>query len=97
MAVANSMTDSIRIRIEPQKKAALTRLYESRGTNVSQVVREFLDAELESSLDPLDRLDAIFASADEKLAAYNGPEPTVEDVTAYVDKIRAARARDSGA
>lgn len=33
-------------------------------------------------LDSLARLDAIFASADKKLAAYNGSEPTIEDVVA---------------
>lgn len=39
---------------------------------------------LESTqFDPLVRLDAIFASADKKLAACNDSGPTIEDIAAY--------------
>lgn len=92
MAQAEKMTDSIRIRIEPDKKAALADAYRKRSTSISREVRAFLDRELEGLADPLDRFDAIMASADAKLDAYGAPEPTVEDIVSYVEGIRAERA-----
>lgn len=59
----------LRIRIEPEKKLALNDLYAKRSTNISKEVRSFLDRELESMSNPLDRFDAIMASADAKLDA----------------------------
>jgi len=97
MSANDAMTETIRIRIEPQKKAALTRMYEQRGTNLSQVVRSFLDDELASQSDPLSRFDAIMSSADKKLDAYGAPEPTVEDIVSYVESVRAARSADTAA
>lgn len=95
MSATTGMTEMIRIRIEPEKKAALTRLYQSRGMHISQVVRDFLDDELEAMGNPLDRFDAIMESADKKLGAYNGPEPTIDDIVAYVERVRSARVCDS--
>ncbi|WP_172135157.1 hypothetical protein [Adlercreutzia sp. ZJ473] len=94
MSAADAMTDVIRIRIEPEKKTALAELYRSRGTNLSQAARDFFDTELESAESPLDRFDAIMAAADEKLDAYEAPEPTIEDIVAYVEKVREVRSRD---
>ena len=88
MAVADAMTETIRVRIEPEKKATLTRLYKRRGISISQAVRQFFDSEL-------DRFDAIMASADKKLDAYAAPEPTVDDIVNYVESIRAERAKDA--
>ena len=68
------MTETIYIRIEPEKKAALMRFYQARGTSISKAVRDFLYSELEAVANPLDRFDAIMASADEKLKAYNDSE-----------------------
>ncbi len=95
MSATAGMTETIRIRIEPEKKAALTRLYQSRGMHISQAVRDFLDDELEAMGNPLDRFDAIMASVDERLKAYDGPEPTIDDIVAYVEKVRSARVCDS--
>ena len=97
MAQVDKMTDSIRVRIEPEKKAALTRLYEARNTNISQEVRSFLDRELEATSDPLSRLDAIMESVDAKLEAYGAPEPTIQDIVAYVERVRVQRAKDAAA
>lgn len=95
MTVADTMTETIRIRIEPEKKAALTRLYKQRGTNISQAARDFFDEQLEDMADPLDRFTAIMASVDAKLDAYDAPEPTVDDIVKYVESVRAKRAKDT--
>uniref|UniRef100_A0A7C9JCE6 Antitoxin n=1 Tax=Muribaculaceae bacterium Z82 TaxID=2304548 RepID=A0A7C9JCE6_9BACT len=95
METEDKMTEVIRIRIEPEKKAALTELFRGRGTNVSQAVRAYFDEELESSAHPLDRFNLIMASADEKLAGYEAPEPSIESIVSYVERVREARARDS--
>lgn len=94
MSAKDAMTDVIRVRIEPEKKAALTRLYESRGTNVSQAAREFFDSELESEGDPLVKFDALMEQVDAKLDSYGAPEPTIEDIVDYLEKVRSARVHD---
>lgn len=94
MSTLDTMTDTIRIRIEPEKKEALSTLYKKRGTNISQAVRRFFDSELEVMSDPLDRFDAIMSSANKKLDAYDAPEPTVEDIVSYVEDIRRKRSEE---
>lgn len=87
----NHMTDMIRIRIEPEKKEALNRLFRSKGTSLSRATREFYDRELEALKDPLERFDSIMAEADAKREAYACPEPTVKDIVAYIERVREAR------
>jgi antitoxin component of RelBE/YafQ-DinJ toxin-antitoxin module len=81
-------SETIRIRIEPNKKAALTAIYAAQGTTISAAARAFLDAELAAHQNPLDAFDAIMASADAKLDAYGAPEPTVDDIVNFVDAAR---------
>lgn len=38
--------------------------------------------------------DAIMESTDKKLAAYDAPEPTIDEIVTYVDTIRAQRASE---
>ena len=85
------MTDTVRIRIEPEKKRALEALYAQQGTTISQAVRSFFDDELASCANPLDRFDAIMASADEKVEAYGAPESTVDDIVSFVERVREER------
>lgn len=87
-------SETIRIRIEPEKKIALTKLYEERGTSLSGAVREFLDQELESQAQVLDRFDTLMGSADRKREAYGAPEPSIEDIVAYVERVREERSKD---
>ena len=91
MASKDALTDSVRIRIEPEKKRALERLYAQRGTTISQAVRGFFDEELASQANPLDRFDAIMDAADAKADSYGAPEPTIDDIVAFVDRIREER------
>lgn len=88
-------TDVIRVRIDPQEKELLTRLYAARGTTISHEVRTFLRAELEYSSDPLAALDGIAASARRKALASATPEPSVQDIVAYIDRIREERVREA--
>lgn len=91
------MDDMIRVRIDGRKKAALSRMYEAKGTTVSEEVRRFLDDQLLAESDVLDRFDAVMASADEQLEKYAAPEPTIDDIVSYVDRARAQRIQDFAA
>ncbi len=95
MASNEMLKETIRIRIEPEKKAALNRLYKKRGTTISQAARQFFDEELKNTSDPLERFDAIMESTAKKRDAYNAPEPTIDDIVEYVERIRKERAGDS--
>lgn len=91
------MDDMIRVRIDGEKKAALNRIYDAKGTTVSEEVRKFLDEQLLAESDALERFDALMGDVDERLDAYAAPEPTIEDIVSYVDGIRAQRAQDTAA
>lgn len=91
------MDDMIRIRIDGEKKAQLNRVYDAKGTTLSEEVRKFLDEQLLAESDALDRFDALMGSVDEQLDAYGAPEPTVEDIVAYVDELRANSVEDVAA
>ena len=87
-------TDMIRVRISPEDKERLTRMYAARGTTISHEVRAFLLSELEKNQDPLAVLDGIAASARRKVQASGLPEPSVDDIVAYVERIRDERQGD---
>lgn len=91
------MDDMIRVRIAGEKKAALNKIYDAKGTTLSEEVRKFLDEQLLAESDVLDRFDALMDSVDEQLDAYGAPEPTVEDIVSFVDGIRAQRVHDAAA
>ena len=91
------MDDMIRIRIDGEKKAALNKVYDAKGTTLSEEVRKFLDEQLLAESDPLERFDALMDSVDEQLDAYGAPEPTVEDIVSYVEEVRAQRSQDRAA
>ena len=91
------MDDMIRIRIDSKKKAALNRVYDAKGTTLSEEVRKFLDDQLLAESDALDRFDALMDAVDEQLDAYGAPEPTVADLVSYVDRIRAQRIQSTAA
>lgn len=91
------MDDMIRVRIESEKKAALNRIYDAKGTTLSEEVRNFLDEQLLAESDVLGRFDALMDNVDERIDAYDAPEPTLEDIVSYVEGIRAQRAQDAAA
>lgn len=91
------MDDMIRVRISSEKKSALNKIYDAKGTTLSEEVRKFLDEQLLAESDALERFDALMDSVDEKLEAYGAPEPTLDDIVSYVDGIRAQRIKDAAA
>lgn len=88
-------TEILRIRVEPEVKEALTKLYKAQGTTVSQAVRGFLSDELAKQSSALDRFDAIMASADEKTKSSGQSEPVIDDIVAYIEKVRCERQADA--
>ena len=88
-------SETIRIRVDPDFKEAVTRMYQRRGTTVSQAVRTFLAGELSASADATDAFDAIMASADAKAKASGLGEPTIGEINDYIARARANRAAQS--
>lgn len=88
-------TDVIRVRIDPKDKERLTQLYAERGTTISHEVRAFLRAELEYTSDPLAVLDGIASSARRKALASKMAEPSVQDIVAFIDRVREERVQEA--
>lgn len=85
-------TETIQLRIEPSIKHDYERRCRESGQTVSQAVRELIVADLYADQTPLARLDAIFASADEHREAAGLPEPSVEEVVAFCERVKQERA-----
>ena len=90
-----SATDSIRIRVEPEFKDRVSRMYAQRGTTVSAAVRAFLTDELTSYSSAVDAFDAIMASADAKAESSGLSEPTIDDINEYIARIRSERSEQA--
>ncbi len=88
-------TEVIRVRVKPEDKARLTRLYAMRGTTLSQAVRTFLLSELDAEANALETLDRIADSAERKIEASGLPDPSVDDIVAYVEAAREKRMADA--
>lgn len=87
-----SATETIQLRIEPSIKQDYERRCRANGQTVSQAVRDLIVADLYADQTPLARLDAIFASAAERREAAGLPEPSVEEVVAFCDRVKQERA-----
>lgn len=88
-------TEVIRVRVRPEDKSRLTRLYAARGTTLSQAVRTFLLSELDAEADALEMLDRIADSAERKIEASGLSSPSVDDIVAYVEAVRDERTADA--
>lgn len=88
-------SETIRVRIDPETKKALTKLYEAKGTTVSQAIRSFLAEELKETTSVVERFDALMASAHEKIDALDKPAPTLDEINTYIDKVRTERYEDA--
>ena len=84
-------SEVIRVRIEPEVKESLSKMYAARGTTISQSVRSFLYGELEREATAPDRFDAIMAAADARLESSGEPDVSLEDIVAFVDGVRDER------
>jgi antitoxin component of RelBE/YafQ-DinJ toxin-antitoxin module len=85
-----SATDTIRLRLEPELKAAFARRCEQRGITVSQALRDYVQRETTSTT-VTDRLDALLLKASEKNAASGLASPTLDDINAHIARIRQDR------
>ena len=85
----------LRIRVEPEFKDKVVRMYQQRGTTVSHEVRAFLARELAANTSAVSVFDSIMASADEKVQASGYNEPTIDDINDYIARVRAERVDDA--
>jgi hypothetical protein len=88
-----SATDIIRIRLEPELKAAFTKRCAQKGVSASQVLRGFVQQEATQAR-AVDRLDALLAKASQKNASSGLSSPTIDDINAYIAKVRKDRYAD---
>jgi antitoxin component of RelBE/YafQ-DinJ toxin-antitoxin module len=86
-----SATDTIRIRLEPQLKNELQEYCAKKGTTISQEIRDFLNSKLQKQATALERFDVIMASAEQKLESSGLPEPTIDELNAYISHVRSER------
>jgi antitoxin component of RelBE/YafQ-DinJ toxin-antitoxin module len=85
-----SATDIIRVRLEPELKAAFIKYCEQKGVTVSQALRDFVQQET-TSTSIVDRFDALLLKASKTNVSSGLRAPTIEGINAYIAKIRQDR------
>jgi hypothetical protein len=76
-------------------KESLKRLYDQRGITISEAARQMFEHELTRTQSASSQLDAILESAAQKLESTGLPSPSIEEITAYIEKVRAERLADA--
>ena len=86
-----SATEIVQFRVEPSVRRDLESRCARRGVSVSQGLRDIVMVDLYGEKPPADELASIIASADEKLDASGLPEPSVDQIVEYCERVRAER------
>ncbi len=85
-------TEVIQLRVTPSLKSELEDRCRLQGTSVSEKLRSLVQKELSQEQSPLEEADAIFAAADARTQAAGLPEPSIEEVVAFCDRVKRERA-----
>lgn len=64
------------------------------GQKMSERMRQLIVQDLAQEESPAEKLDRILASAEAKNKASNLPEPTIEDIDAFIASVRSERIKD---
>lgn len=85
-------TEVIQLRVTPSLKSELEDRCRLQGTSVSEKLRSLVQKELSREQTPLERADAIFAEADERVQAAGLPEPDIAEIAAFCERVKQERA-----
>ncbi len=89
-------TEVIQVRVDATMKRELEELSAKRGVTLSQGIRDILSTELnraktKDKKSPAEEFDEILQEADERRKASGLPDPSIEQIVEFCDKVRAER------
>ncbi|WP_455779576.1 hypothetical protein [Gordonibacter pamelaeae] len=94
MTTTTMSGEVMRVVLPPTLKARFQSKCADQGQNMSERMRQLIAQDLAQEATPADRLTAILASAERKNRASGLSTPTIDDVDAFIDAVRAERIRD---
>ena len=81
----------MRVVLSPSLKTQFQDRCTRQGQNMSERMRQLIVSDLARDKTPADRLADILASANRKKTANELPEPTIEEIDAFIDSVRNER------
>jgi len=81
----------MRVVLSPSLKAQFQDRCTRQGQNMSERMRQLIVSDLARDKTPADRLADILASANRKKIANELPEPTIEEIDAFIELVRNER------
>lgn len=91
VSVATAAGEVMRVILPPAIKSQFQSKCNDHGQKMSERMRQLVVQDLAAQESPADKLSAILASAERKKEASGLPEPSIEDIDAFIDAVRAER------
>ena len=93
MATSTTQGEVMRVVISPSLKTQFQDRCIEQGQNMSERMRQLIVSDLAREKTPADKLADILASANRKKMANGLPEPTIEEIDAFIESVRNERIR----
>jgi len=93
MATSTTQGEVMRVVLSPSLKSQFQDRCAEQGQKMSERMRQLIVSDLSQEKTPADKLEGILASANRKKKASGLPEPTIEEIDAFIDSVRSERIR----
>ena len=81
----------MRVILQPTMKTEFQKKCERNGQKMSERTRQLIAQDLATEQTPIQRLDAILASAEHKNKASGIPSLSIDDIDQFIDQVRSER------
>ena len=89
--VAKERGEVMRVVLHPDMKAEFQAKCKRNGQKMSERTRQLIAQDLAAGQSAAQRLDAILSSAKEKSEASGIPSLSIEDIDAFIERVRSER------
>ena len=91
MTESTAESQVLRVVLPAAVKAEFSRRCAERSQGMSERVRQLIVLDLEETESPAQRFEAILSSARRQVAASGLPQPSIEDIDAFIERVRDER------
>lgn len=91
MSSSAASSQVLRVVLPPSVKDEFAHKCAARSQGMSERVRQLIVRDLEEDASPAEQFQGILASARRKVAASGLPEPSIEEIDAFISQVRKER------
>jgi len=93
MTTSTTSGEVMRVVLSPSLKSQFQDRCTEQGQKMSERMRQLIVSDLAQEKTPADKFADILASANRKKKAHGLPEPTIEEIDAFINSVRNERIR----